>query len=96
MGVSRWEDRAGRDTQESLARELLEELAIKVRIGEFLCNAFYQGDGVSLELLVYSVERVEGEPALIEHQELRWVRPDELSVFDLADSDRKVVERLYG
>ncbi len=86
----------GETPQESLARELLEELAIKVRIGEFLCNAFYQGDGVSLELLVYSVERVEGEPALIEHQELRWVRPDELSVFDLADSDRKVVERLYG
>ncbi len=86
----------GETPQESLARELLEELAIKVRIGEFLCNAFYEGDGVSLELLVYSVERVEGEPALIEHQELRWVRPDELSVFDLADSDRKVVERLYG
>ena len=51
---------------------------------------------MSLELLVYRVERVEGEPALIEHQELCWVRPDELSVFDLADSDRKVVERLYG
>jgi len=86
----------GETPQESLARELLEELAIKVRVGEFLCNAFYDGDGVSLELLVYRVERLEGEPALIEHQELCWVRPEELSVFDLADSDRKVVERLYG
>ena len=86
----------GETPQESLARELLEELGIKARIGEFLCNAFYEGDGVSLELLVYRVERVEGEPTLIEHQELCWVRPDELSVFDLADSDRKVVERLYG
>ena len=86
----------GETPQESLARELLEELAIKVRVGEFLCSASYDGDGVNLELLVYRVERLEGEPALIEHQELCWVRPDELSVFDLADSDRKVVERLYG
>jgi 8-oxo-dGTP diphosphatase len=86
----------GETPQESLARELQEELAIRVRIGEFLCNAFYEGDGVSLELLVYHVERLHGEPALIEHQELCWVRPDELMDFDLADSDRKVVQKLYG
>jgi 8-oxo-dGTP diphosphatase len=86
----------GETPQESLARELLEELAIRVRIGEFLCNAFYDGDGVSLELLVYRVQRLEGEPALIEHEELRWVEPIKLAGFDLADSDRKVVERLYG
>jgi 8-oxo-dGTP diphosphatase len=86
----------GETPQESLARELLEELAIRVRIGEFLCKAFYEGDGVSLELLVYRVERMEGEPALIEHQEIRWVSPKQLEAFDLADSDRKVVQRLFG
>jgi 8-oxo-dGTP diphosphatase len=87
---------SGETPQESLARELLEELNIRVRIGEFLCSAFYDGDGVSLELLVYRVQRLEGEPALIEHEELRWVEPGELAGFDLADSDRKVVEKLYG
>jgi 8-oxo-dGTP diphosphatase len=86
----------GETPQESLARELQEELAIRVRVGEFLCNAFYEGDGVSLELLVYHVERLDGEPSLLEHQELCWVRPDELMDFDLADSDRKVVQKLYG
>ena len=86
----------GETPEESLERELQEELAIQVRIGELLCSAFYEGDGVSLELLVYRVERVRGEPALIEHQDIRWVRPEELAVFDLADSDRKVVESLYG
>ncbi len=82
--------------EESLARELAEELAIQVRVGEFLCSASYEGDGVSLELLVYRVQRVRGEPALIEHQDRRWVTPEELTALDLADSDRKVAERLYG
>lgn len=86
----------GETPEESLARELEEELAIQARIGEYLCSALYEGDGVSLELLVFRVERIRGEPALIEHQEIRWVRPEELAVFDLADSDRKVVEALYG
>jgi 8-oxo-dGTP diphosphatase len=86
----------GETPQDSLARELQEELAIRVSVGQFLCSAFYEGDGVSLELLVYRVERLEGEPALIEHEELCWVRPEELTGFDLADSDRRVVQRLYG
>ncbi|HTP59008.1 MAG TPA: (deoxy)nucleoside triphosphate pyrophosphohydrolase [Spirochaetia bacterium] len=86
----------GETPQDSLARELQEELAIRVSVGQFLCSAFYEGDGVSLELLVYKVQRLEGEPTLIEHEELCWVRPEELTEFDLADSDRTVVRRLYG
>jgi 8-oxo-dGTP diphosphatase len=86
----------GETPEQSLARELQEELAIRVRVGELLYKTFYQGGGVSLELLVYRVERLDGEPALIEHQELRWVRPEELMSFDLADSDRRVVQGLYG
>lgn len=86
----------GETPQDSLARELQEELAIRVSVGQFLCSSLYEGDGVSLELLVYRVQRLEGEPALIEHEELRWVRPEELTGFDLADSDRTVVRRLFG
>ncbi len=86
----------GETPEESLERELAEELAIRVEIRELLCSAFYEGDGVSLELLVYRVERVGGEPALIEHQDIRWVTPQELALFDLADSDRKVAETIYG
>ncbi len=86
----------GETPEESLERELREELAIQVSIGEFLCSAFYEGEGVSLELLVYRVQRLKGEPALIEHQDIRWVRPNELAALDLADSDRKVAERLFG
>ena len=85
----------GESPEQSLARELAEELGVRARVGRFLCRAFYDGDGVSLELLVYSVEEVDGEPALREHEELRWVLPEELLSYDLADSDRAVVEELY-
>jgi len=85
----------GETPEQSLERELREELAIDARVGQFLLSTCYEGDGVSLELLVYRVERVRGEPALIEHQEISWVRPEDLAGYDLADSDRKVVEELY-
>jgi len=86
----------GETPEQSLARELAEELAIEARVGEFLVSTFFEGDGVSLELLVYRVERAFGEPVLHEHDEVRWVSPQELPGFDLAESDRRVVEILYA
>jgi len=85
----------GETPEESLARELEEELDVQARVGEFLCCVHYEGDGVSLELMVYRVDHFEGTPALKEHQEIRWVSPRELRLYELADSDRSVVERLF-
>ena len=85
----------GETPEQSLERELREELAIQARIGEFLLSTSFEGDGVSLELLVYRAERIHGEPALLEHDEISWVSPRDLAGYDLADSDRKVVEELY-
>ena len=85
----------GESPEQSLARELDEELSLRAHIGEFLCRTFFEADGVNLELLVYRVDSVEGKPVLHEHDEILWVRPEQLASFDLADSDRMVVEALY-
>ncbi len=86
---------AGETPQESLARELEEELGVRATIGEFLCRASYQGEGITLELLVYRVRDFDGTLTIRDHDELRWVLPGELRDFELADSDRSVVERLF-
>jgi 8-oxo-dGTP diphosphatase len=86
----------GETPEEALARELEEELGVRARVGELLCVAAWEGDGLSLELLVYRVTGFDGSPELREHQELRWVAPADLASFDLADSDRSVARKLYG
>ena len=86
----------GETPEQSLARELQEELDVRARVGTFLCRTFFEGDGVSLELLVFRVEGFDGLPVLREHQEIRWVLPCELFSYDLADSDRRVAQALYG
>ncbi len=86
----------GETPAQSLARELEEELSLHAEIGGFLCRTRWEGEGISLELLVYRVEAFTGNPVLREHREIRWVSPRELASLDLADSDRKIVEILYG
>ena len=85
----------GESPEQSLARELAEELGLEARIGEYLCSALFDAEGVSLELLVYRAHRTAGEPAALEHEELRWVTPRDLASYDLADSDRIVIGKLY-
>jgi 8-oxo-dGTP diphosphatase len=86
----------GETPSQSLVRELREELDVQASVGVFLCRTSWDGEGMSLELLVYRIDRIEGEPVLHEHQEIRWVSPGELAGLDLADSDRKVVRALWG
>jgi 8-oxo-dGTP diphosphatase len=98
--ADRWEFPGGKiepgeTPEQSLVRELEEELDLRVRVGRLLCRTVYEDDGVSLELLVYRVDSFDGTPVLREHGEIRWVAPGELRSFELADSDRRVVEELF-
>ncbi len=95
MGVPGGKIEPGETPEQSLARELQEELDVRARIGKLLCSTSWDGQGVSLELLVFRVDGFDGTPTLREHEELRWVAPRDLRSYDLADSDRRVVEKLY-
>jgi 8-oxo-dGTP diphosphatase len=86
----------GETPEQALARELSEELGITCEVGEFLCAAVYRGTGPSLELLAYRVRRRPGAIELREHVEARWVAPAELAGLDMPESDRMIVDRLYG
>lgn len=86
----------GETPEESLARELTEELEVRVNVGELLCRVFFKEGPIDLELLAYRVTRLSGELVLSEHDKAQWVEPSELRSYDLAESDRKVVERLFG
>lgn len=84
----------GETPEECLRRELAEEFSIDARIGPFLLSIRFQNEEVSLELLAYEAEHLSGDFQLHEHEEIRWVRPEEALRFDLADSDRVIAEAL--
>jgi 8-oxo-dGTP diphosphatase len=85
----------GETPREALSRELDEELGLSVHVGELLCRVPFEMGSISLELLAFRVTRTGSGPVLREHDDARWVEPSELLSYDLADSDRKVVEKIY-
>ncbi len=84
----------GETPEECLARELAEELGIEARVGKLFLATKHTYSHMAIEFVTYEAEIVSGEPRLRDHNEIRWVLPEELSLYDFPEADRPVVEKL--
>ena len=66
----------GESDVQALVRELREELQVEVEVGERLGDDLLIG--TTAVLRVYVCRLVRGEPALVDHDEHRWLGPDDL------------------
>ncbi len=80
--------------QQALQREIEEELRCEITVGHELCTTRYAYDFGTIELTTFLCHLTEGEPHLIEHQEVRWLMPASLSELDWAPADREAVRLL--
>ena len=76
----------------ALIRELREELGVTVEVGERI------GPDVPIDpnflLRAWTVALINGEPAALEHAELRWLAPDELDTVPWLPADRPIIASL--
>lgn len=86
---------AGEGPEEALARELREELDLRVSVGRVEDVIFYRYPDRDVLLLFYDCRIVEGEPRPVDCSAIAWARPEELSGFDFAGADREYVRRNY-
>jgi 8-oxo-dGTP diphosphatase len=79
----------GESLLDAAHRELIEELNVAAtRVGEPLYSVHDDG---SPFVINFVPTEIEGEPACLEHADLRWASLEEIQVLDLAPSDRKFV-----
>lgn len=84
----------GETEPEALARELLEELSIKVEVGEYLTETLHHYPTKSILLKSYRCKLVEGELTLHCHQAKAWVSQSELDDYIFSDADKPLVALL--
>lgn len=86
----------GETPQGCLRRELKEEFGIETEVGDFFCSSLFQYSFIWIELLVYKVKYISGDFCVNEHDDAKWVNPDELNNYDFMDADKPVVRRLLS
>ncbi len=82
----------GEDDASALVRELREELRVEVEVGGRLGDDLPIGETAVLR--VYLCRLLSGEPALVDHDEHRWLGADDLLDVPWIPVDLPLVEQL--
>lgn len=95
----RWEFPGGKcdedgDERRCLEREFDEEFGVTITVAEELGSVPFEHGGTRYILVGYRVEIPHAPLELREHVDCGWFLPREILQLDLADSDRRLVERL--
>jgi 8-oxo-dGTP diphosphatase len=87
---------AGESPEAALARELWEELGVRVAVGRVRDAVYYRYPDRDVLLLFYGCAIVEGEPRTVECNAIAWATPEALPGYDFAGADLAFVERNYS
>lgn len=85
----------GETHEQCLKRELQEELAVAVEVGDIVCMSEYRyTSDWTIRLFAYRATIISGDLTLNDHEEIRWVEPAGLTKYDFPEADGPVLEKL--
>ncbi len=86
----------GETPQQALVREIQEELAVKIEVGELIDTIEYDYPTFHLSMDCFWCVVVDGEIILKEAEAAKWLSKDELYSVDWLPADMGLIEKLGG
>jgi len=89
----------GETKEEALIRECREELAVTVSVGDVFMDVVHEYPDLTVHLTLFHASVAEGTPQKLEHNDIRWITPAEISQYDFCPADEEILReiiRRYG
>ena len=86
----------GETKEEALIRECREELAITLSVGSKFMDVVHEYPDLMVHLTLFNATIAEGEPQMREHNDIRWIRTDEIGEYEFCPADEEILQRLRG
>ena len=86
----------GETPEQALKREIHEELAVTVEVGQLLGTVEWDYPTFHLTMHCYWCTSIDGHLALLEHEAAQWLTRDMLWSVDWLPADRQVVNLIEG
>ncbi|MBM76121.1 MAG: hypothetical protein CMK59_12030 [Proteobacteria bacterium] len=86
----------GESPKEALIRELFEELNVRVSVLNFIAQSRAEVNNRRIKMLLFEVRLDSGTLFPKEHEEIRWVTPEELGLLKWAPLDIPLIKSVHS
>ena len=86
----------GETKEQALIRECREELSVTLSVGEVFMEVVHEYPDLTVHLTIFHAAIAEGEPRMLEHNDLRWITPAEIPQFDFCPADVDILRHIQA
>ncbi|MBE5867835.1 MAG: (deoxy)nucleoside triphosphate pyrophosphohydrolase [Lachnospiraceae bacterium] len=84
----------GETKEQALVRECMEELAVTVQVGTVFMDVVHEYPDLMVHLTLYNASILEGEPQMLEHNDIRWIAPAEIQQYQFCPADKEILAKI--
>ena len=84
----------GEMMRQALSRECMEELGIEIETGSIFIEVVHAYPDITVHLTLFNAQIISGEPQLLEHNDIRWITPEEISEYEFCQADEEILKKI--
>ena len=84
----------GETKEQALIRECKEELNVLLSVGDVFMDVVHEYPDLTVHLTLFNATIGDGEPQKLEHNDIQWITPSEISNFEFCPADDEILHRI--
>ena len=84
----------GETKQQALIRECREELGVEVKVYDIFMDVVHEYPDITVHLTLFNATIADGVPQKLEHNDIQWITPEEISGFNFCPADDEILKEI--
>ena len=85
---------SGETKEQALVRECREELGVVLSVGDMFMDVVHEYPDLTVHLTLFNATIAEGEPQKLEHNDIKWIEPSEMSNYEFCPADEEILKEI--
>ena len=85
---------SGETKEQALVRESREELNVLLSVGDVFMDVVHEYSDLTVHLTLFNATIAEGEPQKLEHNDIQWITPNDISNYEFCPADEEILDRI--